>query len=77
MILNLLPYCDNWLYDIYDILLNVEKYKYFHVTLTPCKNINKKYLSESLFIFNTRCSRYIFLKVRSNIYGKMKKYFMA
>ena len=43
MILNLLPYCDNWLYDIYDILLNVEKYKYFHITLTPCKNINKKY----------------------------------
>ena len=53
MILNLLPYCDNWLYDIYDILLNVEKYKYFHITLTPCKNINKKYLSESLYILNT------------------------
>ena len=51
MILNLLPYCDNWLYDIYDILLNVEKYKYFHIALTPCKNINKKYLSESLYMY--------------------------
>ena len=77
MILNLLPYCDNWLYDIYDILLNVEKYKYFHVTLTPCKNINKKYLSESLYIFLILDAVDRYLKVRSNIYGKMKKYFMA